>query len=328
MKRFISFGSIEQFRNIVKNIETTARYSGQDENGEPIFDEKLVLPKVIANISEKIHGTNASVCYGERDGFWVQSRKNIINVEEDNADCALKAYEHQEAWMKLIRNLAEFYKIDLNKQIVSLYYEWSGGNIQKKTALTGLAKRAMLFQHFKVSPLEPSLEDETSAYWLETRITDEWVSDVEADIFNIMNFPTYEIEINFEEPLLSQNKMIALVENEIEPSSPVGRKFGVEGNIGEGIVVTFMFQGNLYRFKVKGEKHAKRVKKLKVQQPIDTLKEQKKIDFVNNYACRTWRLEQIYNEIFDVINGGVGDIKKMGQYLKAFHADVMKEEGD
>lgn len=79
---------------------------------------------------------------------------------------------------------------------------------------------------------------------------------------------------------------------------------------------------------VKGEKHTRNTGRVKILAAIDEAKEQKKIDFVNNHACKTWRLEQIYDEVFDVLNGGIGDIKKMGDYLRVFHADVMKEEGD
>lgn len=85
MKRFITFGSIEQFRSVVK----AAKYV------EP-------TPVLKAFGTEKIHGTNASVCYSEPDGFWVQSRNGIITPQNDNAECALYAEKNKEAWLGII----------------------------------------------------------------------------------------------------------------------------------------------------------------------------------------------------------------------------------
>ena len=70
-----------------------------------------------------------------------------------------------------------------------------------------------------------------------------------------MNFPLVSVEIDFNEPLMSQNKMIALV-SEMEQNSPVGNAFGIEKNIGEGYVFTFEYNGTINRFKVKGELHS------------------------------------------------------------------------
>jgi len=77
----------------------------------------------------------------------------------------------------------------------------------------------------------------------------------ENDIHFIMNFPLVQIEIDFNEPLMSQNKMIAMVD-EMEKNSPVGQVFGIDGNIGEGYVFTFEFNGEINRFKVKGDLHS------------------------------------------------------------------------
>ena len=46
----------------------------------------------------------------------------------------------------------------LNKNIITVYYEWCGGSIQKNSALTGFDKKAFIFQHFKISPIEQVLE--------------------------------------------------------------------------------------------------------------------------------------------------------------------------
>jgi hypothetical protein len=91
MKRFITFGDIGQYRNVVKTIQTNAKFGGLDDNGEPIILENVKLPTLKVTASEKIHGTNASVCYSNPDGIWFQSRKNIITPDTDNAGCAFAA---------------------------------------------------------------------------------------------------------------------------------------------------------------------------------------------------------------------------------------------
>lgn len=355
MKRFITFGSIDKFDTVVKNIKRTATYAGQDENDEAIYKE-AVLPKVVATASEKIHGTNASVCFSNPDGFWTQSRKNIITTDKDNAGCAFFVDNTKDEWMEIILKLADEHSIDLDENIISVYFEWSGGNIQKKSACTGVDKRAIIFRHFKVSPIEPQMgndgaEGPKSAEWLEAKVKlpintqeefdDAWVydkhkfiyvSNEDKNIFNIMTFPTISLEIDFNRPDLANNEMIKMVET-IEAESLVGKAFGQDKNIGEGYVVTFEFNGAINRFKIKGDKHSKgsvKVKTLKTLKPVDSVKEQKKIDFVTDFACTEGRLEQMWTEIVHSVHNGDEQLmtrKNMGSFLSLVAKDVVKEEG-
>lgn len=337
MKRFISFGSIGQFRTIIKKISSLVQYIDIDENTkEAIYDKSIILPTIKAIGTEKIHGTNASVCFSNSDGFWVQSRNNIIDApnnpnftgEADNGECALNIYKNQEAWIEIIKNLTKYHNIDLNKEIISIYFEWSGGNIQRKSAVSGLDKRAIIFQYFKVSPSEPKLNrrGEETSRWIETKSIN-YLDNTDFNIFNIMNFPKVQLEIDFNNPSIAQYKMEKFIES-IEKNSLVGKAFGIEKNIGEGYVFTFKFQKDIYRFKIKGNKHAKGKGKINTLSPVKKEFENKKINFINNIACKEFRLDQIYNEVFDTINGGKGDKKKMSNYLRAVILDVMKEESD
>jgi len=323
MKRTIKMPSIDQFRNTVHTILHTARYIGTDEDDVAQFDKNIKLPVINAIGTEKIHGTNASVCYSEPDGFWVQSKKNIITPQKDNASCAFYAEQNKEQWIEIINSLADEYEINLAENIITVYYEWCGAGIQKRTAVDGLEKRAMIFRHFKVSPLETGTE--TPAMWLETKVQEKWIDDTEKDIFNINNFKTYEFEIDFNNPLMIQNTFIETVEKNIEPSSPVGESFGIKDNIGEGLVISFMFRDNLYMFKVKGDKHSKsKVKKLK---PVDTAKLQK-IQDIAHKVTPAWRLEQMYEEANDIINNGTPKMENMRKYLDLVKADILKEDSD
>ncbi len=326
MKRFIKFPDIAQFRTIIKNVQHQAAYIGyNEEKQKSIYNRAPTYPTITAVGTEKIHGTNAGVCYSHPDGFWVQSRTSIIEAAvNDNAACAFHADMNKDAWMSIITGLAEEYDVDLNENIITVYFEWCGAGIQKKTAVEGLEKMAIIFRHFKVAPIEPN-DGGIPSKWHETIIQDDWVDDAEHRIFNISTFPTYEIEIDFNNPLMSQNKMVDLVENTIEPSSPVGETFGIKGNVGEGMVVSFLYKGTMHQFKVKGEKHSKsKVKKLK---KVDDVKLQK-IQDIAQQVTPAWRLEQMFDLANDVLNGGEPLIENMDAYLRLVNTDIIKEDSD
>lgn len=69
MKKFISFGKIRQFRDFVTGSKQRFQFVGLDENGKSIYDHNKLLPKVSVSLTEKIHGTNAAVCYNNVGGF-------------------------------------------------------------------------------------------------------------------------------------------------------------------------------------------------------------------------------------------------------------------
>lgn len=313
MKRLISFGSIEQLRSAVFNLNKQVKHESNTTK----------MPTMDVVFSEKIHGSNAAVCYCNEYGLWAQSRKNIITPGQDNAGCAMAVEERHVPWEMLIMKLSLAHDINLSTHIISVFYEWAGGNIQSKSALTGLEKRATIFQHFKVSPIDP--ESEEAARWVETSASGQWVSDTANDIYNLMDFTTWEIEVDFENYKLHQNDMISIV-NTVEARSPVGEHFAKQ-NIGEGIVGTFFFEDVLYRFKVKGEKHS--ATKVKVLKPVDEALEQKKVDFVNTHACTAARLEQAWQTVFGIENEiAEPDIRFTGDFLRCVVNDVMKEESD
>jgi hypothetical protein len=335
MKRFITFGSIDQFRGVVRNVKNTAQFKGVDEAGEPIMDRSAISPTYTATATEKIHGSNGSVCFSEPDGFWVQARKNIITPEADNAGCAFFCENKKDSWMGIIRELALTHEIDLTQNIISVYFEWCGGSIQRKSCVTGLDKRAIIFKHFKVSPIEfheppkvPSTWHETCTQWgdCEAYGFNVWVDDKENNIFNVSQFPSVELEIDFARHDIAQNKMVDMT-IEIEEHSGIAATFDITDNIGEGWVWTFIdVNGNLQRWKTKGEKHSKsKVKRLQV---VDSAAEQIKIDFVN-YATPASRLEQAWQTIFGIENEiKEPDVKFTSDFIRAVINDVIKEESD
>ncbi len=327
MKRFINFGSIDQFRTVAKNIKWDAQYKGKDAEGNPIID-RTAAPTLTAYASEKIHGTNAAVCYSNTEGFWVQSRKNIITPEKDNAACAFQAMQNEASWMDIVHKLATTHSVNLDTHIISIFYEWAGGNIQKNSCVSGSDKAAYIFRHFKVSPLVPQLaEDATEvAIWLETISDSTWVT--AQSIYNVMNFPTVQLEIDFERTDLAQNTMIELTES-VESASGIAKSLNLPAdNIGEGWVWTLQgTSGNIQRWKTKGDKHS--ASKVKTLAPVDSVKEQAKVDFVNNHATKPFRLEQAWQECFGIADEKLDPtITSMGNFLRLVINDVLKEESD
>lgn len=323
MKRMIKYPSTPQFPAVIAEVKHATQVVGFDENtGKPVYDLTRKLPVIKARATEKIHGTNGAVCYSRPDGFWVQSRERIITPESDNAACAFYAEQNKKEWISLIEELAFYYEIDLNHYIISVYFEWCGGGIQKKSAVSSLDKRAILFQHFSVSGVE---KGEDHIWWYMTRADGQGVDRKHSNIYNICNLlasPYYPIEIDFNSPGVAQNQFIDLV-NQIETSSPVGESFGVMGNVGEGVVATFDYNGKLYRFKVKGDKHTE--SNVKMLRPVDNERTQRLQD-VAYKLTPAFRLEQAFAAVNDTLNGGSPSLQRIGDFLKWVSSDILREE--
>ena len=77
---------------------------------------------------------------------------------------------------------------------------------------------------------------------------------------------------------------------------------------------------------VKGTKHSG-ICKVKTLKPVDE-KHLKLLNDVAQQVTPQWRLNQMYDETFDTLNGGKGDIKKTGDFIRAVFKDIAKEELD
>jgi hypothetical protein len=319
MKKHISFPSIEQFRNIVANVNREHNFVGLDENGEAIYDPSRPKPVLTFKGTVKLHGTNFGVCFNEQDDIWVQSRENIITTEKDNAGSAFFVETNKHAFYQLFKEVSRRYNIDMLENTISIYGEWVGKGIQKGVSISNIDKSLFIFG-VKITPHPKDENDKTTAYWVDSS----FLKNHEHKIYNIEDYKTYSIDIDFNTPQLAQNNIIDMT-IEVEDECPVGKSFGHEG-IGEGIVFSHMTSdGKVYRFKSKGEKHSK--SKVKTLKPVDDEKINKIIEVVN-IVTPAWRLEQAMEKTFDLMNGGSIDIKKMGDFIRNVVADIMKEELD
>ena len=158
------------------------------------------------------------------------------------------------------------------------------------------------------------------------KVDDEWV-DLPADlqnneigIYNILQFPTYEIDIDFNNPEKIQNKLIEMTVS-VEEECPVGKFFNILG-VGEGIVFTCVTDQKL-KFKSKGEKHS--ASKVKTLNTIDVEAMESINEFVE-MAVSENRLEQGIS-FFKENNISVNS-KNTGDFLRWVVTDVLKEEKD
>lgn len=321
MKRMIKYPSIGQFRNIVKNVIEHSCFIGLDSEGVAQFDYLKPKPTYTFNATEKIHGTNAGVCFSNIAGIWFQSRENIITPEKDNMGFAFFGNANKDILINIIQDLAKENNINLYHNIITIYGEWAGGKIQKNSALTNCEKTFIMFEYFKVSPIEPN--EDIPAKWFRMS-TIEYPS---ARIYNILRFNNYNFTIDFNTPELIQNDLIKLVEEVIEPASPLGKAFGQEENVGEGIVCSYLTEdGELLQFKVKGEKHSTH-SKVKTLQQLD-MAELNKLEECVEKVCHTWRFEQALVSTFGEDYASNLDRKLLGDYLKWVSSDTLKEEYD
>ncbi len=323
MKKHISFPSIEQFRTVVSNVNRHFNFVGLNEQGEAMYDTTLPKPKLIFKGTVKLHGTNAGVCYNAVDGLWAQSRENIITPEQDNAGFAFFVETNKFWFNKFMLEVSIKEDIDVNKNTISIYGEWCGGNIQKGVGITNIPKSFFIFG-VKISPIVDSTDEEAvkknPAYWVDST----YLRSTEDRIYNINDYQTWEMEIDFNMPQLIQNDLSDLT-IAVESECPVAKAFGFSG-IGEGIVWTCEFKGVVYRFKVKGELHAGK-SKVKTLSKVDDAKINK-VREIADKVTPTWRLAQMIEKSCDLMNGGSLDRSKLGLYIKMVMEDVLKEDSD
>ena len=317
MKRHIKYSKTGQFREVIGAINRNVGYTGDDANGDPIYDPSIKKPVLTFTGTVKAHGTNGGVCYNDVESLWVQSRRDVLGIDEDgknkdNAGFNFFIQANKEAFIEICKQVAKDNDIDTSIYTITVYGEWAGGNIQKSVALNQIEKAFFIFAA-KVSKIG---DDEFKSYYVGI----ENYRNPEKRIFNIRDYGVYSIDIDFNMPQLVQNKLSELT-IAVEEECPIGKAFGISG-IGEGIVWQCHYNGSTHRFKVKGEKHS--VSKVKVLAPVDVEKLNSINEFVE-YAVTQNRFEQAMTETF-----GDDELQRerMGELIRWMVNDITSEEMD
>ena len=308
MKHY-NFGSIEQFRNICKQIKMEAEYQGKDADGNAIYNPNAPKPVLSFTGTVKLHGTNAAVVYSKEHGLYAQSRERVLSIESDNAGFAFYVESNREYFEK---KFAQIMTDDYDTVVI--YGEWAGGNIQKGVGICNVPKKfyPFLMKYFK--------GDELFLQEIPYGGNDGWLANTSIGIHPITQFDNFQMYIDFNHPEIIQNDLIRVTE-EVEHECPVARHFGFSG-IGEGVVWTADWNGKQYRFKVKGEKHSS--SKVKTLASVDTDKIESCQKFAE-YAVTESRFEQALQAVFP---DGNLDVKQIGVLLKWMNTDIIKEEMD
>lgn len=292
------YPSIEQLRNVVKKVRERHDYVGRNEEGKPIFQHTSNYPMLKFKGTVKLHGTNAGIVKYSDGSIQFQSRERVLSIGEDNAGFMFSMSENN---LDFLFKDFEYSGYDY----IAIYGEWCGGSIQKGVAINGLPKMFVIFGVMVNDvwiDLPPSLHKN------------------EIGIYNILQFPTYEVDIDFNSPELIQNSIIEMTIG-VEEKCPVGLNFGIEG-VGEGIVFTCIEDQEL-KFKSKGEKHSS--SKVKTLNAVDVEEVNNISEFVE-LAVSENRLNQGLS--FFKENNIEVDSKNTGEFLRWIVTDVLKEEKD
>lgn len=291
----IKYPSIEQFRNVIRTVRERHDYQGKSETGEPIYQHDSPYPTIKFTGTTKLHGTNAAIVLYKDGPLRFQSRERRLTLTHDNAGFMLAMMGKQLEFL--------FEGISFNKSI-TIFGEWCGQGIQKGVAISQLPKMFVIFG---------------------CKVDDEWVRFTKSDpnqlIFNINDFPNWEIDIDFNNPELSQNQLIEWT-LEVETECPVGKAFGVTG-VGEGIVFSADWNGTRLAFKSKGEKHS--ASKVKTIAAVDVDQINSINEFVD-YVLTESRLNQGMDKLKEL--GKEVNQKSTGDFLRWIVNDVFKEEQD
>lgn len=309
MKHY-NFGSIRQFREVCKQIKMEAEYQGKDEEGKAIYNPLAVKPTLTFTGTVKLHGTNAAVVYSREHGLYAQSRERVITPLSDNAGFAFYVESNREYF----EDRFGFYMAgDPSLDAIIMFGEFAGSNIQRGVGVCNLEKSFFPFQLKYV-------RGESESVCLPAAYFERKDKQAELKMYPIAAFPTYSIDIDFNNPEAVQNELARLTE-EVERECPVAKAFGFSG-IGEGIVWTADWNGKQYRFKVKGEKHSS--SKVKTLASVNTDKIASCEKFAE-YSVTDSRFEQGVKAVF-------GDdepvVQRIGELLKWMNTDILKEEID
>jgi len=296
------YPSIRDFRSVVHNVKSQSEYVGQDENDEAVVDTTLGKPTLTFTGTVKLHGTNASVVYIESTGeCYAQSKARVLTLEKDNYNFAANLAYYPSDYMYIFNNII---KAIPTADVMVVYGEWCGGSIQKSVALNKLQQQFIIFDIL------------VDGVWLDITEIDT------GTIRKITDFPTFSIDIDFENAAASTNRLIDIT-NAVEETCPVGLALGVSGT-GEGVVWSHNDGKNVHRFKVKGEKHS--VSKVKKLAAVDPEKLASITEFTE-YAVTENRLEQGIEVLFTAENRDP-TLNDIGNFIAWVRADVLREEID
>lgn len=256
----------------------------------------------------KLHGTHCDIVRHPDGEIRFQSRNNVVCGEYEV--CGLVKFCQGVDWQPLFDKVQERTGHD---GIIVLSGEFCGRNIQRGVALEQLEKFIMLYAVWLVNGDEKIWLDMTDYQDLKVP---------EMRVFNIMDYPTWEIIVNTSNPTTTIEQMEDLT-MQVENECPVSKALGAVG-LGEGIVwVCLSDPDPELTFKTKGDKH--KVVNTKKLIEVDPEIIHMSTEFVERTVSEN-RLRQGLDYLSE--QGLEHGRASTGQFVKWVLEDVMKEEGD
>lgn len=263
----------------------------------------------------KLHGTHTDIVQDENNNIIVQSRNRIITPESDNLGFA--SFVHNISNINnLFEVIRETFGKDKNIKHIMICGEWCGKGIQKGVALAKVPKMWVIFD-IKVDGRWMNMQDFSH------------IHDNKQNIYNVLQFKTWKLTIDFNDYEKVQQDMIEITNN-VEKECPVGLYFGVQNGVGEGVVWKPVdvdkYPSSQYWFKTKGQKHSvSRVAVLKQMAPTNVELFDNMNAFVDTVVTdnRCNQAVSIIKETEQVLS-----MKHLGTFMQWIANDIRKEEYD
>ncbi len=303
--KFKAYHKIKQFKDCVRAVNSRADFKGLDVDNNPIY-ELSNRPTVEVTGTVKLHGTNAGISYTNKEGIRGLKRGSLLSVDHTGGHFGFNQFlaDNKGELTELMESISKDHMLEDHQQI-NLYGEWAGTGIQKGVGISLKEKSFYMF--------DCSITNVEEKKWINIKGLQSGIDRV----YNIYDFPTYSITIDFNHPGKSQNKLIQLT-NEVEKDCPVTKQLGYSG-IGEGIVWTFHWKGEKFIFKVKGTKHS--TSKVKTLASVDP-EELNSIEAFVSYACTPNRINQ------GIVEVDATEKRDIGNLLRWVANDIISEESE
>lgn len=332
----VKWTSIELFRNLCIKVKNKVQYVGADAQGNAIFDDRRIAPVLQFEGTVKLHGVNTSVVLAPDDVMWSQSRE--IKLNSATQDCfGFNGFvsKNRLAFLTILQAArAKMLSAGHSNKKVTVFGEWCGSGIQKRVALSQLNKMFVIFGMVASEDADDAMENnESNIYFSKQEMMDcvEQCRSVVGNSFaikSIYDFPVYKVDIDFRAPQEANDALTLMVE-EVEQECPVSKVLGISGT-GEGIVfrcVTDGWEDTRFWFKIKGEKHKGSARQARVHSEIDQ-ERLVNVQILAESLVNEERLEQMVQKTFDIGNGGMVVVQKLGVFIKHMLTDINKEDSD
>jgi len=322
------FKKIKQFRDAVKTLRYRRQYVGNDDEGNPIYDENRALGTATFNGTTKLHGTNAGIhVVVDNDEITItpQSRTQTQSGAGGHFGFVEWVRRNEDRLKELVKEIQD---TDLVGNDFTIFGEWAGRGIQKGVACSELDKFFYFFDVWDVKYEE----------YVDYDFVEETKPLQDIRFFNAYDtdlFPRFEVTVDLADPIPAEeeiNKLTLEVEKECPVSKVIARLDGLKDNpnrssVGEGIVwiqVTTRASEEPLTFKTKGDKHAGKGSGMKAT--LDPIMAKAVNEFVERVVTEA-RCDSVYAKVEDE-KGAPLEMKDLGKLMPALFEDIMDEEKD